>query len=113
MKTFFFLMALLLSCSFGFSSTNTTLDSTCQPPSSLNITSQTDSSISFDWDDCGCDLTEYRVYFVRGGQASSEYPTASSNITFSGLSAGAYEFHFYTVCSGAASSIIIDEVIVN
>jgi hypothetical protein len=112
MKIFFFVSSLLLSCSFGFSSTNTPEDSTCQPPSNLNITSQTDSSISFDWDDCGCDLTAYRIYYVRGGQASSEYPTTCSNITFSGLSAGAYQFHFYTVCSGATSSIIIDEVIV-
>src|SRR5690606_38217555 len=99
----------LLSCSFGFSNPNSTALASCPAPTNLTKTFQSTSSVGFDWDDCGCSPTEYRAYFVRGGQASPEYSTTDSNITFSGLSAGTYQFHFYTVCGGVVSSIIIEE----
>ncbi len=67
----------------------------------------------FDWDDCGCDFTEYRTFWVKSGQAGAQYATTSSNYTYTGLSAGTYQFHFYTVCGGEASSIIIDEVVID
>lgn len=112
MKIFFFVSAFLLTCATGFSSPNPAGFSGCPALTNLSLVAQTDSSVSFDWDDCGCDLTEYRAYFVRGGQSSTEYPTTSSNITFSGLSAGTYQFCFYTVCGGVVSSIIVDEVVI-
>ena len=112
MKIFFFVSALLLFCTTGFSSSNPAGFSECPTLTNLSIVAQIGSSVSFDWDDCGCDFTEYRIYFVRGGQVSPEYSSSVSNISFSGLSPGTYQFYFYTICGSTVSSIIVDEVVI-
>ncbi len=112
MKIFFFVSILLLSCSFGFSSSNTAGLTECPTPENVSVVSQSTNAVSFDWDDCGCAFTEYRVFFVKGGQASTEYSSTTSNISFTGLSAGMYRFYFYTVCEGGVSSIIIDDIVI-
>ena len=111
MKKIFFVSILLFSFSFGFSNSNNAEWNNCPPPSNIIVTSQTATSVSFDWDDCGCAVTEYRVYFEKDGLNSQEYSASSSDISFAGLSAGSYRFYFYTACGGTVSSIIIDDVV--
>lgn len=110
MKTINFFFAFVLTATFASASPKHLLWTECLTPTNVTVTSQTDSSVTFDWDDCGCDATEYRVFYVKSGQASQEVSTGSSNISFTGLSAGSYRFYIYTVCSGGMSSIIIEEI---
>ena len=113
MKTIFAVFVLLLSFSTVIYSHQAADQNTCPPPSNIAVTSQTANSVSFDWDDCGCAVAAYRVYFEKGGLNSPEYSVINSDISFSGLPSGSYRFYFYTVCGGAVSSIIIDEIILN
>ena len=118
MKTLFFLFVFLLSTTIGFSTPDQSARRV-KPEQALNcplttnvaITSQTSNSISFDWDDCGVSFTEYRVYYVKDGQKSREYATQDSEFFISGLSAGTYQFHFYTIYGISSSAIIIEDVI--
>ena len=111
MKTTFVVFTLLISLFTGIPSSYAADWNNCPPPSNITVTSQTATSLSFDWDDCGCAVTEYRVYFEKDGLNSQEYSATSSDISFAGLSAGSYRFYFYTVCGGVVSSIIIDDVV--
>ena len=112
MKTIHFLFALVIAVSFAFTSPENPDLTECPAPTNITIVSQNTSSVSFDWDDCGCALTEYRVFYVKGGQTSQEASTGSSNISFTELTmGGTYQFHFYTVCGGGVSSIIIEDVV--
>lgn len=107
-----FFFALLIPFCLAFSAPqNNRAGDGCPPPSNVSMTAQFSGVASFDWDDCGCD-GEYRVYFVRNGQAGPEYSTWNSGITITGLPAGTYQFCFYTVCGGAQSAIIVEEVII-
>ena len=110
MKTTIFLLSFLLPL-FAFTSPQNESLTECPAPANVNIASQAETTITFDWDDCGCSPQEYRVYYVKNGQASSEYSTGSSGITITGLTGGNYDFYFYTVCGAEASSqIIIQDV---
>lgn len=112
MKKLLFFFAFLLTANFTFSTPQDVAITSCSAPTNLTVVSQTSSSVSFDWNDCGCMLTEYRVYYTVNGQTSQEYATSSSGISFSGLSTGSYRFYFYTVCGGETSSIIIEDIFI-
>lgn len=108
MKTIIVSIVIFLFSQTGFA-TNLT---NCPNPSNLVKTSQTDASVSYDWDDCGCENVEYRAYFEVNGQVGQTQVSSSSNMTFTGLSAGVYRFYFYSVCEGVVSHIIIDEIVI-
>ena len=112
MKTIFFFLSCMFATTLGFSNHQTVAPDTCPAPANVSLVSQTDSTITFDWDDCGCSPSEYRVYYKRGSETSSEFTTGSSEITFAGLASGNYEFYFYTACGGPMSAIILEEVLV-
>ena len=111
MKTMILFLSFMLTSTLSFSNQQTTAPDTCPAPSNVSVVS-TDATFTFDWDDCGCSSSEYRVYYKRGGNTSPEYSTSISEITFTGLAPGNYEFHFYTVCGGPASAIILEEVVI-
>ena len=102
---------LFLSFSFSFfmifSNLQAATWTSCLQPQNVQKTAQTTSTVSFDWDDCECIPTEYRVYYVVNGNASQEFAVTSSDFTFTGLSAGTYDFYFYTVCGTQQSAAII------
>lgn len=110
MKNHLKFLAFLLPLSFAFSNPESP-DTTCPAPSNVHVTAKTSSSISFDWDDCGCFQTGYKVKYVRQGDGynSPEYSTGSSAFTFSGLQAGTYTFYFKTDCGGEVSGAIVIE----
>ena len=111
MKTFFLVSIFLTSFFFGFSNTtNNDITTNCPEPTNVTKVNQTDSSVTFEWDDCGCAANEYRVFYVKDGQASQEFVATGTNITLDGLTAGNYQVHFYTVCGGMNSFIIVEEV---
>ena len=112
MKNSLFLFVCSLVINIAFTTPSEHPDTTCSAPANVTKTAQTETSVSFDWDDCGCNPTEYQVYYTVGSQTSSVYSTTSSDITFTGLTDGTYRFHFYTVCGTEVSSIIIDEVLI-
>ncbi|MEO1263845.1 MAG: hypothetical protein AAFZ15_33880 [Bacteroidota bacterium] len=111
MKTMILFLSFVLSTTLSFSNQQTFTPVTCSAPSNLALVS-TDATFTFDWDDCGCSPTEYRVFYKRGGATSHEFSTSSSDITFTGLAPGNYEFYFYTVCQTGISSIIITSDVV-
>lgn len=84
------------------------------PPPIPSITSQGSGSISFAWDAVEGAIS-YRVSYYRkeSSYSSSVTNTGSTNITYSGLSAGTYNFYFKSVFSGAQSSdYIIEDVVI-
>lgn len=112
MKASNLIFILLFTSLFALATPPKPVYNNCPPPINLEQVSQTDSSISFDWEDCGCDYTEYRIFYVKDGSSSQEFSTPNSDFTISGLSSGAYDFHFYTICGGIASVIIVEEIII-
>lgn len=112
MRKSLFLIAFLLPFFLNASAPANHAQATeCPAPTNLTLTAQTGNSVSFDWDDCGCIMPEYHVFYTKSGQTSQEYITGASAITISGLSAGTYQFYFYTVSSTGQSSIIVEEVL--
>lgn len=111
MKNFFFVSVFLATFFFGFANPANNDFTSCPAPTNVTKVDQTSNSISFEWDDCGCVATEYRVYYVKNGQTSPEFATTDPNISIGGLSAGNYQFYFYTVCGSGNSFIIVEEVI--
>ncbi len=112
MKKSLFFLCFFLPLAFAFSKAE--MPTTCPEPANVHKVFQSNGTVSFDWDDCGCHPTEYRVYYVKGGYTSPEYPVSTSNIAFSNLSAGSYDFFFYTVCSGGISGVIgIEDLMIN
>ncbi len=111
MKTLFFSFVILCISSFGFSNTESCQNFNCGAPVNLTVTSQSHNAIDFDWDDCGNSFSGYAVYYTKDGQTSQTFSSSKSEISFSGLAPGVYQFHFYTVCNGTASSIIIEETV--
>lgn len=98
----------------GFSMPENRGGTTCTAPANVTVASQGTASVTFDWDDAGFGLTEYRVFYVRGGYTSPEYATTNSNFTYSSLAAGLYDFYFYTVCErGESDIIVIEDLVVN
>ena len=83
------------------------------PTPSVNITGHSPGNIAFEWASVGSGAY-YKVWYVRRDDnfRSADITTNNNSISFSGLSAGSYEFYFVTVCSNGLSEIvIIDEII--
>lgn len=112
MKKSVFLIAFLFAANFMFSKSQDEAVSECPAVSHLTIVSQSSSSVTFDWDDCGCGDVTYKVFYVKAGQASSPIFTSTSGITFSSLSSGSYTFYFATICGEDSSSIIVEDVVI-
>lgn len=112
MKNLIFFAVFFLSVSFCFATTFSSSDISCPTPKDVTKVSETSSSISFDWDDC-CGNQSFLVYYVKDGKASAMFQTSSSNIDFTGLNAGLYEFHFSAVCVGGTSAefIIVEDLV--
>lgn len=84
------------------------------PPPIPSITNQGSGTISFAWDAVEGAIS-YRVSYYRKESSynSSVTNTGSTNITYSGLSAGTYNFYFKSVFSGAQSSdYVIEDVVI-
>ncbi len=112
MKQSILFLSFLFSFFMGFTNPQPADWTTCPEPENVHKTAQTYSTVSFDWDDCECIPTEYRVFYVVNGNASQEFATTSSDFNFTGLSAGTYDFYFYAVCGTQQSaSIIIEDVV--
>ncbi len=89
---------------------------TCPEPANLSITSKSSGSIAFDWSDCMGGCNQYLVkYFRQDDDFQSQVFTAvRSDISFSGLPAGTYDFSFAIDCGSASSGwIVIEETIMN
>lgn len=87
---------------------------TCTPPSPVR-TGQSAGSNTYSWSPVS-GASKYAVWYVRksDGYTSSIFQTTAMSFTFSGLSAGDYDFYFATVCGGAELSdyIIIEDVVI-
>lgn len=93
-------------------------DQTCPDPANLSISivSKSGGSIAFDWSDCSGGCNQYLVKYRRVGEAfqSQVFASKCSEISFSGLPAGTYDFSFATDCGSASSGwIIIEDSISN
>lgn len=89
---------------------------TCPEPANLTIPSKSSGSIAFDWSDCTGGCNQYLVKYCRVGDdfQSQLFTAVRSEISFSGLPAGTYDFSFATGCGSAASGwIVIEDSISN
>lgn len=108
------MLALVLPMLTGFSMPENGNDSTCPAPENVSITAKTSGSISFDWDAVGGG--SYLVYYVRQDDdyISPTYSTTNSEYSFSGLSAGTYDFFFVTDCGSELSGGVgIEDIPIN
>ncbi|MCB0531493.1 MAG: fibronectin type III domain-containing protein [Lewinellaceae bacterium] len=110
-KPMFFSTGTLLLCLAISTFANSIYKDVCPPPGNVTLTAQTKTSASFDWDHCSCGTPEYHVYYVKNGQTGPQFITGNSEITITGLTAGTYQFYFYSQCGGVVSAIIVEEVI--
>ncbi len=109
LATLFFLLALVVQVSSGFSAAPGNGDSGCSSPT-VTKTGQTSNSVSFSWGTVE-GATAYKAwYFRRGDNYTSQVVTTGGNsISFSSLPAGTYVFYFSTVCGGETSQAIITD----
>lgn len=107
----FFGLALLAQVGSGFSVPETE-DLTCQPPS-VYVTGKSEGTVSYAWSAVSGSLG-YRVYYTRqeDNYTSGFVNTGNTNITFTDLPAGTYDFHFATLCIEGPSSYTIDDDLV-
>lgn len=83
----------------------------CPAPANVGVSAKGIGSITFDWDDCSCQLNGYLVSYYRQGDAYSSpvYGTASSSYGYTGLPAGTYDFFFQTDCGSELSDMVVIE----
>lgn len=109
MKNLFFVIVCVFSTVFSLEAS----DVSCPAPQNVHKVSETSSSISFDWNDCFCSGQTFQVYYVKNGVPSAPVTVNSSEVDFSNLTTGTYEFHFVTTCiSGTSVDVIIIEDII-
>jgi len=109
MINFLISMFLVLPVSSG-------LETTCPSPTNVHVVSKNGGTITFDWNDCGCVLNDYKVKFTRisDSYTSPEYSAGTSDYTYSSLPSGSYVFYFWTECESESSeAIVIEDVIEN
>ena len=102
----FLILTLLAPATSGFS--NTPINPVTCPGPQASITSKSSSSITFGWSAI-TGAVSYSVWYHRREDnfTSSVSNTGATNITFSGLPPGTYDFYFVTNCSSETSDIII------
>ena len=89
---------------------------TCPAPANLTILSKSSGSIAFDWSDCTGGCSQYLVKYYRQDDdfQSQVFAVADSEISFSGLPAGTYDFSFAIDCGSTTSDwIVIEDSISN
>ncbi len=89
---------------------------TCPEPANLSITSKSGGSIAFDWSDCMGGCSQYLVKYYRQDDdfRSQVFTTDDSEISFSGLPSGTYDFSFAIDCGSTTGGwIVIEELIAN
>ncbi len=110
-------LMMLAATPFALCFTNAAASSqTCPEPANLAILSNNGGKIAFNWSDCtgGCNQYFAKYYRVGDGFQSQVFTAANSEISFSGLQAGTYDFSFATDCGDATSGwIVIQEIISN
>jgi hypothetical protein len=88
----------------------------CPELANLSITSKSSGSIAFDWSDCTGGCSQYLAKYYRQGDGyqSQVFAVTASEISFSGLPTGTYNFSFAIDCGFTTGSwIVIEEVIFN
>ena len=88
----------------------------CPEPANLSVLSKSSGCIAFDWSDCQGGCNQYLVKYYRQDDdfQSQVFTKDDSSISFSGLSAGTYDFSFAIDCGSASSSwIVIEDVFIN
>ncbi len=88
----------------------------CPEPANLTILSKSSGSIAFDWSDCMGGCKQYLVtYYRQDDDFQSQVFTAErSEISFSGLPSGTYDFSFATDCDFTMGGwVVIEDVIFN
>ncbi|HFA52129.1 MAG TPA: hypothetical protein ENJ95_24190 [Bacteroidetes bacterium] len=108
MKNVFFFTAFLLIGFYAISNPQP-INLNCPSPVNVSVTDQYAGAISFDWEDCVGGCNSYSVWYETGDYTSQQYLTNNSDISYSGLSAGTYDFYFVTDCGGAKSDAIVIE----
>jgi hypothetical protein len=110
MKNLLSVFAFLLTMLFA-SANPQSPETSCPAPSNVQVTGSGSDYISFDWDNCNCFATGFKVQYQRlsDGYTSGEVLVTSSDYTFSGLQAGDYKFFFKTVCGVETSAAIVIE----
>lgn len=106
--TLFFLLTLTVQVFTGFTPPKGP-GCACTSPS-VSLTGQTSNSASFDWSPV-YSATEYKVWYYRKEDdfTSQEVFTSSTDISFTNLEEGTYEFYFATVCGGIISQVIVTD----
>lgn len=107
------ILSLTLCCCFFMTQTSATTTFNCPPPANVTQTSNTSRLVAFDWDDCGsCINNTFNVFYIKDGVTSQTFTTTQSNIAFTNLAPGLYEFHFQRACGITTStSIIITDMV--
>ena len=86
-------------------------DTTCPEPVPT-VANQSSSSVDFDWSSIlGADGYEVRYVRESDGYTSNWSYTAATSISYTGLSAGTYEFQFRSVCGGIQGVIATTDII--
>lgn len=107
------MIKILISMLLMFSVPDST-ENTCPTPSNVQVY-EADPGLIFDWDDCNCSYTTYKIKYYRqaDNHMSPDYSTGNSNYTFSSLPNGIYDIYIWTVCGSEVSDAIIIEDLVN
>ena len=116
MKKLIFLSALIFALFVGCSKDKDDLNnkSLCTPPANVTKIAESETSLSYEWDDIG-QAVEYKLsYFrVEDEYTSPDYFTSLNSYTFTELKGGHYELYFYTICDGGTSTaIVIEDMII-
>lgn len=111
MKNVLIILASLIPLLFSVTASDSKEHLSCKAPGSIQVTAQTNNTVTYDWEDSSCSIVGYHVYYVKNGDTSSEWVTGNSNFTFTNLSTGTYHFYFYTEFVGGSASIIVEEML--
>lgn len=106
-----FALALTFLAPLTNSATVTFITPTSIAASGVRITSQTSTSVSFEWDAIS-GATGYIVWYQRNDNyTSGNFETSTPNISFSGLQPGNYTFHFKVIINGTSSEFTGEDLV--
>ncbi len=104
--TIFFLLALIVQVTSGFT-TPVSNQCSCTSPV-VTKDSQTTATVSFSWEAVD-GANGYNVWYVRSEDSFTSQPvsTGGTSVNFTNLPAGTYDFYFITICVGESSGFVI------
>ena len=113
-----FTFTVILLCTFisptvGLNSAPSYETTTCDPPTNVSVTSQSQGQVSFGWDSVD-EETTYRIWYQREGDNNPGPARITSNnyVDFQSLPSGTYTFYFVRLCgNGTSSLVIVDDLI--